>query len=771
MQKAMDSQHTSTGRGPEKPAPGAQRGLTTRIARWSALNPWKAVLVWFLLIAVTFGLSMVVTPRQATQSELMTGESRDAFQIADRGGYVAPAVESILVRSAAGTPDLAAAEEAATELVRVLGGLPGVEQAYGPLPSDDGSALLVMAEMTGDPDTAAERVEPLLDATADVAVAHPDLTIEQVGPASIQQEFKEWLAKDVEKATLLSVPVTLVILLVAFGAIVMAGIPVVLALSSVASATGLWAVTSQVFPDQGMVMHLIVLVGMAVGVDYSLFYLRRFREERHAGRTNIDAIDIAAETAGHSVIISGTAVVLSLAGLFLVQDAFFSGMAAGAILVVLVAMASSLTVLPAMLAKLGRWVDTPRVPFVWRLSGGREPRLMPALLRPVIRHPRTALLGSVLVLLALAAPTLGLSLKTTQMEDFPRSLETMQRYDTLVETFPGTSNTATVVVEVPAGETAALAGRVEEIAARVEARPDLYSGVEEPWSSDDGRTTVVSVDVPHTVDSPEARDAVMVLRDTIVPETVAVIPGADYAVGGDIATDMDYTGNLLDKLPLVIGIVVAVTFVFMFVVYRSLAIALATVVLNLLSTAAAFGILTLVFQGTWAEGLLGFESNGHVVSWVPMLLFVVLSGLSLDYHVFVVSRIRENALSGMTVQRSVHGGVVRTAGVVTSAAIVMVAVFAIFGSLSFLELKQIGVGLSAAILLDATIIRIVTLPAIIVAAHRVLWWPGQVPPPGDDTGAAGSLTASPLLGTGQDDVSMTSAEDVRLATARTGSTF
>ncbi|WP_454085255.1 MMPL family transporter [Georgenia sp. Marseille-Q6866] len=768
MQIATDDKHSTPGAAPA-PAAGAHDGITTRIALWSARNPWKAVLVWFLLIAVTFSLSMVATPRQATQAELMTGEARDAFRIADDAGYVAPAVESVLVRSAAGAGDPEAAQQAAVEIVDALGGLPGVAQATGPVPSDDGSALLVVAEMAGDPDTAQDRVEPLLDATAEVAAEHPGLTIEQVGPASIQQEFQEWLAEDVEKATVLSLPVTLVILLVAFGAIVMAGIPVVLALSSVASATGLWAVASQVFPDQGMVMHLIVLVGMAVGVDYSLFYLRRFREERHAGRTNIDSIGIAAQTAGHSVIISGAAVALSLAGLFLVQDAFFSGMAAGAILVVLVAMVSSLTVLPAMLAKLGRWVDTPRVPFVWRLSGGREPRVMPALLRPVIRHPRTALLGSLLVLLALAAPALGMSLKTTQVEDFPRSLETMQRYDALVEAFPGTSNTATVVVQVPAEETGSLADELGEVAALVAERPELYSGVGEPWASDDGRTVVVPVDVPFTADSPEARDAVETLRETIVPQTVATIPGVQHAVGGDIATDVDYTGNLLEKLPLVIGIVIALTFVFMFVVYRSLLVALVTVGLNLLSTAAAFGVLTLVFQNTWAEGLLGFESNGHVVSWVPILLFVVLSGLSLDYHVFVVSRIRENALSGMTVQRSVFDGVVRTAGVVTSAAVVMVAVFAIFGSLSFMELKQIGVGLSAAILLDATIIRIVTLPAVMVAAHRVLWWPGRVAAPSDEVDAP--VTVASILGTGQDEVSGTSADDARLAQARSGSTL
>lgn len=719
-----------------------RRSPIDRIARWSATHPVKAIAAWLVIIVATFGLSLTTGIREATQLELSVGESAEALRMAEEGGHTDPAIENILIRSADGALDEAKAVAAGEAVTSRFEGLAGVASVTGPLPAESGDALLYRIEIAGDPDTAKDRVQPLLDETDAIQALHPGVVIEEVGTASIRAEFGEWLNSDVEKATSLSLPVTLVILLIAFGAIVMAGIPVLLAISSVASALGLWAIASQLVPDPGMVLHLIVLVGMAVGVDYSLFYLRRFREERRRGLEKPDAIAVAASTAGHSVIVSGVAVVLSMAGLYAAQDTMFSAMATGSILVVLIALVSSLTVLPAMLTALGRWSEKPRLPVVWRLFDSSEPRLVPALLRPVVRFPAVAAVVSIAVLVALAMPVLGMSLHSTQTADFPRSLTTMQRYDELVKEFPDTAYTDTIVAHVPADQTGALRIEFAEATAQLAARSDLYGSTGEPWFSDDGRTGILSVTVPHALDTDEARASVEVLRDEIVPSTVGSISGVETAVGGDIALDMDYTGNLDQKLPLVIAIVVALTFLIMFVVYRSVAIGLVTVVLNLLSTLAAFGVLTLVFQGQWAEGLLGFTSNGHIVSWVPMLLFVVLSGLSLDYHVFVVSRIRENVASGMTVPSAVFAGITRTAGVVTTAAIIMVAVFSIFASLSFIELKQIGVGLAIAILIDATLIRIVTLPALLLVLRRVLWWPGRLTASAehaDGSRAAGSL--------------------------------
>jgi RND superfamily putative drug exporter len=272
-----------------------------------------------------------------------------------------------------------------------------------------------------------------------------------------------------------------------------------------------------------------------------------------------------------------------------------------------------------------------------------------------------------------------------------------------------------VVATVPAGEEAALAAQVDALATATAQHPDLFAGTDEPWVSADGRTVVAPVAiVPGTTEEP----AVAELRDTLVPQTVGTVPGATVAVGGDVAGDVDFTTNLERATPVVLLAVLALTFLVMLVAFRSLAVAGLTVLLNLLSMGATFGIVTAVFQG----GLLG--SSPHVVAYIPMLVFVILSGLSLDYHVFVVSRIRENALAGMTTKDAILDGVSRTAGTVTSAALVMIGVFSIFGVLSFVDLQQLGVGLAVGILLDATVVRVVVLPATMMLARRRLWWPG-----------------------------------------------
>lgn len=735
---------TSAVRPTAAPGHGTRRRFgapTQRIATWSATHRTRAILLWLAVIGAAFAIGAVQSPREATQLELGVGESGEAARIASDAGHHEPAVENVLVSArGAGLRDAEIATAEAADALRVLD---EVAEVRGPLPSDDGSAILLQVVLAGDPDTADERVTPVQDVVADVQAAHPGLRVEQVGAASINAEFQEWLDADLAKATTLSLPVTLVILLVVFGAIVMAGIPVVLAISSVGAGLGLWSLASQVVPDPGMVLHLLVLVGMAVGVDYSLFYLRRFREERHAGRGDVDAIQIAAATAGHSVVVSGLAVILSMAGLYLAGDTVFTAMATGSIIVVAIALVSSVTVLPALLATFGRWVDRPRVPVLWRLSNSPEPRVVPALVRPVLAHPVAALVASLAVLGGMAYPLTGLSLRSTQLEDFPRTLDTMQSFDRLLEAFPDSSASDVVAVRAPEGEDDALAEQVEALVARTEARPDLFGAADEPWFSADGRTAVIQVHVPHALASDPARDSVRELREVIVPATVGSIEGAEAAVGGEVASDIDYTANLDRTLPVVVAAVLLLVFAMMLWAYRSVALAAITVILNVLSLAAAFGLLTLVFQGTWAEGILGFTSTGHVVSWVPMLLFVVLCGLSLDYHVFVVSRIRENALQGMPAEGAIHDGVVRTAGVVTSAAIVMIAVFSIFGALTFIELKQIGVGLAVGIALDATIIRVVALPAMMLLSRRFLWW--RTAPSGLGQPVSGARDAEPVL--------------------------
>ncbi len=644
----------------------------------------------------------------------------------DAMGLQDPSVESVLIGPRNGKVD-AATDQAAAELRRQLAGLSGVASVSAPSRSADGRVLLLEVVMRGDADTAQDRVAPIMAVTASAQRLHPGLVVQEAGSASIQSQFQNWIGQDLQKASEISVPITLVILLLIFGALLMAGVPLLLGLASVASALGLWALASQVVPDPGTVTDVIGLMGLAVGVDYCLFYLRRYREECAQGYSAETAVRIAAATSGHSVLVSGFAVLFSMAGLYLANDVMLSAMATGAILVVAVAMLSAVTVLPAMIVKLGRAVDRPRVPLVWRLSRrSGSSRVWQVLLRPATRHPLVSLVVAVGALLALALPALSMNLKATEIADFPRSLPTMQAYEHLLAEFPSTANTDEVAVQVPAAEAGLLHSRVALLSAGIRQDPMFAAGGPPVVRyAADGRGAVVEAGTQTVTGTPDAAASVTRLRTDLVPSAMRGVPGADYAVGGDEAEDLDYTANLRDSLPLVMGAVFALTFLIILFAFRSLVVALTTVVLNLLSVAASFGFLCLVFQHTWAQGILGFTSTGHVVSWVPLLLFVILSGLSLDYHVFVVSRIREGVIAGMTTRNAVADGITRTAGVVTGAAAVMVAVFASFGSLDFIEMKQIGVGLAVAVFLDATLIRIVVLPAVMTLLGQANWWPSR----------------------------------------------
>jgi RND superfamily putative drug exporter len=511
--------------------------------------------------------------------------------------------------------------------------------------------------------------------------------------------------------------VTLAVLLLAFGALIAAGLPLLLALSAVAAAIGLYAVASQAFPDFGAVPHVILLIGLAVGVDYSLFYLRREREERRRGAGHLDAVAIAAATSGRAVVVSGFAVLVSMAGLFLAQDVIFAGLAAGAMIVVGVAVIGSLTVLPAVLALLGRAVDRPRVPVLWRLTGrGDRPRWWPVLLRPALRAPLVTLLVTLTGMLALALPALGMSRANPGIEDFPRDIPVVAAYHRLVAAFPGEGNAHLVAVRAPAGQAEVVRRALADLSRQAGGDPRFAPGAEPAVRTSADRTvSTLELAVPFPEGAPEVAQTLALLRTELVPATAGEVAGAEYAVGGAAAESLDYTAHQSRRLPWVIGFVVALTVATMAVAFRSVVVALVAGALNVVSVSAAFGLLTLVFQH--------LTGTGHIVSWVPLFLFVVLFGLSMDYHVFVVSRIREAAAAGLDTRAAVREGIVRSAGVVTSAAAVMVAVFAIFGTLTLIEMKQLGVGLAAAIAIDATVVRVLLLPSAMSLLGRANWWP------------------------------------------------
>jgi len=699
----------------------ARGQLTVRMARWSATHPWRAIGMWIVVVAACFALGSMTGTKEST-NEGDIGEVTRADNIVKSGNFEDHDVESVLITAHSGQLDQAEAGRVAnvvTERMRALGGVAEVAQ---PILSPKKEALIVRVTLKdGDDDN---RVQPLLDTTAKVQQDYPGLRVEQVGNESIGKALDETLGEDFKRAEMFSLPVTLAILLIAFGALIAASVPLLLALSSVAAAIGLSAAASQLIPAVDAVNSVILLIGMAVGVDYSLFYVRREREERAKGRGHIDAVEIAAATSGHAVVVSGTAVIISMAGLFLARDAVFSSFAVGSILVVAVAVVGSLTVLPAVLAKLGRWVDRPRIPLLWRLTArNSKPRFWPAVLKPAIKHPVATLLVSVIALLAVASPALGMKLQFPGTEDLPRDTAVMKAYDRLTAAFPSTGTSHEVAVRAPADQQAAVQAALTQLVKRTQSDP-LFAqdGLEEPRVSQDRTVTVLEVATPYEGGSEQARDSLTKLRTDLMPETVGKVPGVEYAVGGFVAADVDYAAHTRAKLPLVIGFVLLLTMIVMMVTFRSVVVALTAIGLNVLSAGAAYGVVTAVFQNTWAEGLLDFRSNGAVVSWLPLFLFVVLFGLSMDYYVFVVSRIREAVLRGVPTRKAVADGITGSAGVVTSAAAVMIGVFAVFATLSTLDMKQLGVGLAVAILIDATIIRAVVLPSAMILLGEANWW-------------------------------------------------
>ncbi|WP_211348106.1 MMPL family transporter [Saccharothrix texasensis] len=699
--------------------------MTVSIAKWSATHPWRAIIGWLAFVAVCVAAGAIVGVRDASSEDYRVGEAGRAETVAADSGLLDPIVERVLVTSPSGPLDQAAADAAAREVADRMRALAEVSSVGAPTRSPNGDAVLVEVTMKATDRTAMEQVAALLDQTAAVRDAHPELVVEQTGGVSIDVGIDEQLAQDLAFAEKLTLPVTLLILLVVFGALVAAGVPVLLGLSSVVTAMALSAVASHVFPDAGATKNVILLLGMAVGVDYSLFYLKREREERARGGGRVDhvtAVELAAATSGRAIVVSGLAVMVSMAGLYLVGDVVFSSLATGSIIVVAVAVVSSLTVLPALLAKFGRWVDRPRVPLLWRLTRRGDGRVWRRALEPSMARPGRTLLVTTGALLLLALPALGMELGLPGNDTLPEEVAEIRTHDRMVASFPGEGARHVVVVRADPARAAEVASAVDGLVARTQGDPLFAPGAARRVSAD-GRVTVLELPIPFSPESPRAAESLAELRGELVP---AAVGGFEHAVSGDVARNVDTVAHQADKLLRVVLFVLLLTFVMIVVAFRSVVMALLTIALNLLATAATFGVLVLVFQLGWAEDLLDFTSGGFIVSRVPLFLFVILFGLSMDYHVFVLSRVREVARTGVPSWQAVREGIAGSAGVVTSAAVVMVSVFVSFVFTGLLEMKQLGLGLAVAVVLDAFVIRLLVLPSAMRLLGRAGWWPSKL---------------------------------------------
>jgi uncharacterized membrane protein YdfJ with MMPL/SSD domain len=713
-----------------------RRNLAARMGRWSASH-WKtATFGWIAFVVAALVIGGAVGTKQLNPNTSGPGESGRMDKIVDKE-FDRQASETVLIQSRSSTASDPAFRAAIADVSRRLSAIPVVTGVESPLErgnadqiSGDRHSAIVNFHIRGDPDKAADKINPVLTAVKGAQAANPGVSIGGFGEATADKQINDRVGADLARAGLLSVPVTIVILIVAFGALVAAGIPLLLALSAVAATMGLLALPSQLFPVDDNVSAVVLLIGLAVGVDYSLFYLKREREERAAGRTEEAALQAAAATSGRSVLISGLTVMIAMAGMFFTGDEGFGSFAMATILVVAVAVLGSLTVLPALLSRLGDRVNRARVPILSRLQRPEGGRAWAWILDRVLRRPVAAVVVSVAVLLALAAPLVTIKTVSPGPEALPRDLSSIQVFDRMQKAFPGEADPAVAVVKAPSVDDPTVAAAITDLKRRALATGRVHKPVRVRVN---GQRTVARILLPIDGNGSDAASyaAVDALRQDVIPQTTGRLAGVESGITGDAASSKDFNTAMHRTAPLVFTFVLAFAFLLLLAAFRSIVIAVKAIVLNLLSVAAAFGVLVAVFQHSWAKGILGFDYSGGVMAWLPVFLFVILFGLSMDYHVFILSRIREAYDGGMKTEDAIAHGIKSTAGVVTSAAVVMVFVFSIFGALSLIMMKQFGVGLATAVLVDATIVRGVLLPATMKLLGDWNWylprWLGWLP--------------------------------------------
>lgn len=711
---------------PSGPPPQGVAGFVVRITRIAARFPKTVVLLWLVLIAGCVFAGASAGMKDLSDTTSVIGDSGRADQVLSDHGIGDRPSEQVLVK----TGSRAATDRVAESLAAKLDRLPQVAAVASPyasggsideLRTPDGHAVLLRAELDpeapGDPDEQAAAITKAVDAARK---DHPGVTLAQAGSGSVNNAIDQIVSDDLKRAEVLSLPVTLLVLVLAFGAFAAASVPLALGITAVAGAMGALGVISHLVPNDDSTGSLVVLIGLAVGVDYSLFYVRREREERRKGASPEEALERAASSVGRAIIVAGSIVMVALAGLFLTGIGTFKSMGAGTIVVVAIAVLGSLTVLPAMLTLMGDRIDAGRV--LGRRKARRaaaglapiesaRPSLLARFVGGVARRPVTGLAVAVVLLLALAYPATSMRLGQGGMDSLPKGVPAIDALAKIDADFGGSSEADLVLSGTNLGSPQAKAGM--RALAREAARSTGVRGYAPITVSPDGRAALVTI--PMADQSPAAgQQSVRDLRAALAPVGTDLVPGAHrLLIGGDDAEGLDFRDTVVGAMPLVVGFVLGLALLLLLATFRSLPLALTVIALNLLSVGAAYGVMTAVFQHHWAEHALNFTSNGSVTTWLPLLAFVILFGLSMDYSILVLERIREARAAGLSPRAAAAEGVSATAGTVTGAAVVMVAVFSIFATLRLLEMKQLGVGLATAILVDATIVRAIALPAAV----------------------------------------------------------
>jgi len=702
--------------------PPPRPNVTERVAGWSAAHHKTAVFGWLLLVAAIFMVGQALGSRNLPAYS--SGQAGQAERVLNQ---YAPAnlnasTENVLIQATAPGATFAAdpaMRQAAAQVAASLAAHPGyAAHIQAPRVSKDGHSALITFQVPGNVTNTDQAVTTLQHAVAGVQASHPDLRVAETGDASVQQAINSSL--NFSKAEATSVPITLLLMLAVFGSLVAAGIPVLLALTALTAAIGVVTAISHWLPVGGSTFEVVVVVGMAVGVDYSLFFLRREREERARGRSFPDALRVAGRTSGRTILVSGLTVMATMSGLFFVGGGPFGGFALGTIAVVGLAVTGSLTVLPALLAWLGPKADAGRIPFLGRRQASARPsRFWGALARRVVARPLIWGGVAAIAMLALAAPVLGMRLGQPAV-DAPKDAAVVQTMTAIQRAYPQAPAPAEVVV------TGADVTGPKMLAAVNALRADAAAGgaIHDPVTTTaigGGRALVVDVPLAGNGTDTASDNALLTLRNQLLPDTVGKVPGVSYAVTGDTASLHDIIQTEDSSLPMVFGFVAVLAFVLLLVAFRSVLVSVVSIALNLLSVGAAYGLVVLIFQDGRLQGPLDYTSFGGIIFWVPLMMFVFLFGISMDYHVFILSRIRELWAQGSSPKQAIVGGIASSAGVVTSAALIMVALFSMFSTLSLIDLKILGIGTAAAVLIDATIVRGILVPAALALLGDRAW--------------------------------------------------
>jgi uncharacterized membrane protein YdfJ with MMPL/SSD domain len=693
------------------PPAGTLAACVRRAARASARRPRRVIALWLAMVFACTTLGSLTGVRVLTDSGSNVGSSARAYAALHRAALVPSETEDILIHSA-GARRTAGAAAALARRARGLRVVSSVQTpAHSPsLSAQSGRTALDVITLRGDPDHADSHVVALINLVSDMRSRSPGVTLQETGTASGDHAVSGLVSGGLARAEMLSLPITLLILVLAFGALVAASVPLLLGITSVAAASGALAVVSHLVPESTSTSTVTLLVGLAVGVDYSLFAIRRWRAERRAGAAPEAALEATAATVGRAIVVAGATVVIGLAGLLFTGMAVFSSIALGAIIVVAIAVLGSLTVLPAIIALLGDRLDRGRIGR--RASAPRRSPRAGAWARiadAVTVRPRTALMVALVVLLALSVPALSLHTAADGESALPAHTPAVRAAQAVARAFPGAADTATLVV------TGRDLGAARSTLARIGERGRTIVAGHGPVAvriSRSGRVGAVSIPVPSLTDHQSA-SGVRRLRAALAPMTAGALPGARAALTGDDAENVDFTHQLTRVMPLVIGFVLALAFVLLVVSFGSPWLALSVMGLNLLSVGAGFGALVAVFQHHWAQSLLGFTSDGAIVNWLPLFAFVLLFGLSMDYTVLVLERASEARRRGVDAREAAREAIATTGPTISGAALIMVVVFAVFATLPLLDFKELGVGLAAAIAIDATIVRGIALPAVL----------------------------------------------------------